>query len=435
MRAAALARAPALAALDLGSTRLKAAVLAGGRLHLVAALPSPRLLARDPRREMAPASFFSRVNHLLKALRAAVGPFSLGLCCQRSTFALRGTPEEPLSRLISWQDRRAQAWCQDHATLEGSLWQQTGLKLSPHYLGPKWATLAPTWPEHPPLGTLESLLIYNLSRGEEWRAEPSLAARTLLADGRSGQWQADLLAHFDARACQLAEIHANPQSLALAPDIRLEWVLADQAAGLLPLLAWDPQAVLINLGTGAFLLAGQRHFSPRPPWLCGLVQPGQFALEAPIPAVGDVYAPSLPHSPPTTFCLPDDAGWGCPYWQPRRRRRFSTAATPQDAALSAREGLLFRLFDLLSSGGLASRPIVLSGGGSADPLLTRGLATLLKREVLKLTQAEAGLAGMLGQLRGKPLPLAFRPCAPAPALAWLTERFSLWKNWVSLIIQ
>ena len=126
-------RAHALA-LDLGSSRFKLGVIdATGQLIDARVVRAPALSGTGTIRESRPEDYLLAIDALLKPA-AVRGVLPLGLVCQRSTFLIWNRHDgQPLTPVVSWQDRRADGWCATHAVIEPVLIRRTGLLLSPHY--------------------------------------------------------------------------------------------------------------------------------------------------------------------------------------------------------------------------------------------------------------------------------------------------------------
>ena len=129
--------------LDLGSTRFKLGVLhADGALEIVATEPAPVLRGAGLVREGEPAEFLSAATRLINLAARRWPNLPLGLVSQRSTFTLWDKQSgAALIPMISWQDRRAADWCAQHRELDSTIAEHSGLLLSPHYFGPKLASI------------------------------------------------------------------------------------------------------------------------------------------------------------------------------------------------------------------------------------------------------------------------------------------------------
>jgi len=178
-------------ALDLGTTRIKLGELrANGELRVIGTRDSPRVAGAGLVRESDAARWLNAVRELLAG--AGGGGMPLGLSSQRSSFLLwRRADGHPLTPLISWQDRRAQDWCDRHPHLEPVIARRAGLRLSPHYAGPKLASLLEQRPDwrgglaggETLFGTLDTWVAWSLSARREHVTDLSMAARTGLAPG------------------------------------------------------------------------------------------------------------------------------------------------------------------------------------------------------------------------------------------------------------
>ena len=411
------------------------------------------------RREADPQLLLARVRDLLGSVQGDRIP--LGLACQRSSFLLwdSGTGA-PLTPLVSWQDRRATEWCRRHASLEPELIARTGLLLSPHYAGPKLASMLG---EQPALaarlaagsalfGTLDSWLAWHLGEGRPHQTDLSMAARTGMLSLATGDWDPLLLDYFGVAREALPHIVASAGHVTrLQGGLLLSASLADQASGALALL--DPQAdeVLVNFGTGAFVLWPTGKPETRlPGYLTAPLRSdgrsGQaFVLEGTIngagPSLDDCGPPptSLPAEDlaSTAFALPDRAGIGAPHWRPGLGPAWSSAAAGMAAADQRRvmlEGLLFRVREILDGLGQGRTParLLVAGGLTHDPALATGLASLLGRPVEVMTEAEATVlgAGRLAAGLAPRLAVNADVIKPSSAGAYLAAKYPRWQAWL-----
>ena len=443
--------------LDLGSTRFKAGLLdACGTLRRQVSCPAPELRRDGPLCEGDSRAYVAAAAGLLDDLGELPAGLPGGLSCQRSTFVLETPAGDPVSPLISWQDTRAAGWCRANRTFEPEFHRLSGLMLSAHYVGPKLAALA----EHDDalatalrsgdvrLRLLDGLLIEHL--GGEPSTDPSMAARTGLLDIVTLDWS--------DRLCERFGIHRNclptvrPTDGLHCPTLRggvLRSSLADQSAGLVALTDADERTVLINLGTGAFVLRAigetPQHL---PGYLTGILRAGdgqaaRYALEGAISGSGPAIDRFRVHETileqtdrePGLFAIPDGAGLGAPYWRPEIRLTFSRPGSDVAACSAHRallEGLLFRIRRILDDLGQAER-VVLAGGLSRDPFMAQGLASLLGRRIERIDDAEATLCGAAISAGGQLAQTARSSTSfnPGPAGAYLSDKYAHWSDWLS----
>ena len=186
-------------ALDLGTTSIKAGLLdQHGALSHIIALPAPVISVNDGRYESDALLYAVTAERVLSECLAQTNTKPpLGLCSQRSSFLIWDKASgQPLTRLISWQDNRGKASCEDLREHESIIRDLTGLRLTPYYFAPK---LRIVLQEHPEwrgqlgrgellVGTLDTFLIWRWSGDKLHVTDASMSARTLLMDVQQQQW-------------------------------------------------------------------------------------------------------------------------------------------------------------------------------------------------------------------------------------------------------
>jgi glycerol kinase len=454
---------PLAAALDLGSTRFKRALLAeNGQLYDIRAVAAPRLTGDGLLREGKPDEFLDTATGLLEQLHAEAAGIPLGLVCQRSTFTVwEKSSGHATIPMVSWQDRRAADWCDEHAALDGLVRDRAGLRLSPHYMGPKLAAMQRNDPALARqlasgeflVGNLDAWLIWNWTSGRAHRTDVSMGARTALLDIESSDWSTALLDQFQVPRVALPElVPTRGEDLLLDLGLRLRTSIADQASSAVAVLDPDDDVALVNFGTGAFVLYPTSDPTIRKSGYLtapvrGSVDKGgvRFVLEGTINGAGpavDQFGPGPTNLPvddpcPDGFAIPDQAGLGSPHWRPDFGLTLSTAAgglSPIDRRRCVLEGLLFRVMEILADLGDGNLPqhVMISGGLARDPGVALGLASLLGRSVTVLNERETTLLGAARLAAG------LDPFAnPNTSIVERTEvgsylpaKFLRWKNWL-----
>jgi glycerol kinase len=448
----------AAAALDLGSTLLKAGTLDGrGRIVRERSLPAPPLEGNGDIRECDGSKYAAVADELLSWLvEQCPAETAVGIASQRSTFLL-WDPEtgKHATPMISWQDRRAAGWCTRHGYAEQEIINRTGLVLSAHYAGPKLAVTPERNKDTTLFGTLESYLLWRWSEGGSHETDLTMAARTAMFDLSAGNWSPELLSLYGVDASCLPRVMPTAgRSIPLSNGLRITATIADQAAGALALLA-DDECALVNLGTGAFVLKPGAGATTRiAGYLTGPVlgrDEGDdlFALEGSINGAGsavDRYGrePSeLPENDPSAaaFCIPDSAGLGSPYWRPDLGFTLSREAEMLDLADCRRialEGLLFRVRQVIEDLSPGSPPerVLLSGGLSREPFIAPALAVLLERPVELVQHSEGTLTGA-ARLAASLQPFAEPKTAivlPGSAGGYLPDKYGRWREWIDYVV-
>jgi glycerol kinase len=180
---------------------------------------------------------------------------AIGITNQRETTVLwdRDTGR-PVANAIVWQDRRTAGMCEalrEHAVL---IRERTGLTLDPYFSGTKirWLLDAvggrqsavgraplPTANRQPPtrtrlaFGTIDSWLVWNLTRGACHVTDVSNASRTMLFDIHRGEWSSELLDLLQIPREILPEVRSSSEVYAHTPEgIPIAGIAGDQQAAL-----------------------------------------------------------------------------------------------------------------------------------------------------------------------------------------------------------
>ncbi|HEX9627952.1 MAG TPA: FGGY family carbohydrate kinase [Acidiferrobacterales bacterium] len=392
-----------------------------------------------------------------------------GLATQRSSIVCWDSRDgRALSPVLSWQDRRAHAWIERFAPHGDDIHRRTGLYPNAHYGASKlrWcldhlpAVRAAAAAGDLAFGPLASFLVQRLLDERPLLADPANAARTLLWNLGTRDWDAALLALFDIPRAALPRCvptrHAYGTLATPAGGLPLQLLTGDQSAALFANGTPRADVAYINIGTGAFV---QRITGavPRqaPRLLTGIVfQDGESAvhvLEGTVNGagsalawwrerrgIGDIEA-RLPgwldqeHDPP--LFLNGVSGLGSPFWRAQFTPRFVGAApSPAGEAAAIVESVVFLLqANLEAMAAALDRPSRLQAGGGLAQLdgLCQRLADLSGLAVHRPAEQEATARGTAFLVAGQPADwpaLApgrdFRPRAN-PALR---ERCARWRQ-------
>lgn len=196
---------------------------------------------------------------------------AIGITNQRETTIVwdRET-SEPIYNAIVWQDRRTAKYC-DQLKAEGhvdEIKQKTGLVLDAYFSGTKVKWIldnvegAREKAEAGKLcfGTVDTWLVWKLTRGKMFITDVSNASRTLLFNIRTMQWDEDLLKLFNIPKAMLpevkesSEIYGDTATTLFASKIPIAGIAGDQQAALFGQMCTKPGMVKNTYGTGCFLL-------------------------------------------------------------------------------------------------------------------------------------------------------------------------------------
>lgn len=393
---------------------------------------------------------------------------ALGITNQRETVVVweRATGR-PIHRAIVWQDRRTAGACAAlrEAGHEALITTRTGLLADPYFSATKIAWLLDNVPgareaaEKGALafGTVDSFLVWRLTGGRVHATDATNAARTLLCDIRSGQWDEEMLALFRIPPAMLPEIRdcaaefgaTEPHLLGAAVPIR--GIAGDQQAATLGQGCVSPGMMKSTYGTGCFALlnTGTAPVVSRARLLSTIAYQlngaRTYALEGAIFVAGaavqwlrdglgvigsaaETQALAEAADPAQRVILvPAFTGLGAPWWDAEARGALyglTRATTPRELARAALESVGFQTRDLIEAmrrdwGAAAGSVLRVDGGMTASDWTMQFLADVLGAPVDRpvVTETTALGAAYLAALQSG--------LAPAPdgwSARWRAER-------------
>ena len=409
--------------------------------------------ARRPLRPEQPAA--DRVEYpavaLLDSLRESLVEVIAGLGERRQQLVAAGLATqranvvcwdrhsgEPLSPILSWQDRRHAGWLEQFTARAGQIHQLTGLALSPHYGASKLRWCLDNLPAVQQardsgrlmFGPMAAWLTRQLT-GCEALADPVNASRTQLWSLEQRDWDDQLLGLFGIPRELLPSCSttlANFGTLVEAPNLPLKLVTGDQSAALYAYGPLRTDTAYINLGTGAFVSRPAGDGPPFDPQLLSSVvlqtaERSEHVLEGTVNGAGaaldwlarqhgreqiapeqlnDWLGQEHPHLP---LFLNGVSGLAAPYWRSDFESRFIGQGELPQQAVAVLESILFllqanltRMQDRL---GAVERIQVSGGLGHLDDLCQR-LADLLGTPVSRPAECEATARGSAYLLAGQP---------------------------------
>ncbi len=378
----------------------------------------------------------------------------------------------PIHRAIVWQDRRTEPLMQQlrAAGHEAEVRAATGLTLDPYFSASKIAWIldacagARDRAQRGELacGTIDSWMLWNLTRGAVHATDASNASRTMLAriGGAEG-------AHWDDALCELMRVPRAmlPQIVDSSGAIAMSDPAVFGAAIAITGIAGDQQAALYGqqchreglakctFGTGCFLLANAGIESPAAPegllttvaWrIDGIttyaIEGGVFIGGSAIQWLRDglkffahahevnPLAASVPDSGGVVV-VPAFAGLGAPWWDANARgavlglTRGSTNAHVSRATL---EGVAHQVVDLVEAierAGITIVSLRVDGGAAASDLLMQIEADFLGKTVERPSNLETTALGaaMLAQ-RGRAIRAMHTDAAVHPSSEHALER-------------
>jgi glycerol kinase len=478
-----------LLALDQGTTSTRAIAfdaelhpLATAQRELPQHFPAPGWVEHDAERIWSDALAVLREAHAAAGGGAVAG---IGITNQRETTVLweRGSGR-PLGRAIVWQDRRTAAACEAlrAAGVEPLVAARTGLLLDPYFSATKLGWLLDNTSGAREaaargdlcFGTVDSFLLHRLTEGRVHATDATNAARTMLCDIRTGQWDDELLALFRIpRAC-LPEIRDCAAEFgttrALGGETPIRGMAGDQQAATLGQACFAPGMLKSTYGTGCFALlvtgaepvASQNRLLTTVAWQLGGVR--AYALEGSIFSAGAAvqwlrdglgiighareageWAAQADPAQRVTL-VPAFTGLGAPWWDAGARGALlglTRNAGRAEICRAALESVALQTADLLDAmradwPDMGDTVLRVDGGMVASDWTMQFLADILGAPVDRPAVAEttalgaAWLAGVqAGLLPGIEAPPAHwrldRRFTPGMARAEAAERHAAWR--------
>ncbi len=196
---------------------------------------------------------------------------AIGITNQRETTVVwdRKTGK-PVHHAIVWQDRRTADTCLALKNLghEAMVQSKTGLLLDPYFSATKLAWIldnvagvrARAERGELAFGTIDTWLIWQLTDGQKHATDATNAARTLIFNIHTQEWDAELLALFNIPASLLPVVQDSASDFGLTATrhlgaaVQIGGVAGDQQAALIGQACFKAGMVKSTYGTGCFMV-------------------------------------------------------------------------------------------------------------------------------------------------------------------------------------
>jgi glycerol kinase len=421
--------------------------------------PHPGWVEHDPQ-EIWTSQLATARQALQQAGISAAQVASLGITNQRETTVVwRRDTGQAIYNAIVWQDRRAEPECLRlrEAGAAPLVQQKTGLLIDAYFSATKLQWIlnnvagARDMAARGELafGTVDSWLMWQLSGGAVHATDVSNAARTMLFNIHSNQWDDELLKLLDIPKSVLPEVHpsasdfGHTQAQWLGHELAIGGVAGDQQSALFGQACFQAGQAKNTYGTGCFMLmhtGNQFQTSHNGLITTSAAQADRtpaYALEGSVFIGGAVVqwlrdglrafdksadvqalAESVPDSGGVVL-VPAFTGLGAPYWQADARGAMvglSRGTTMAHIARAALESIAFQSTALLEAMNRdAAQPVTelrVDGGACVNNLLMQFQADLLgipvlRPEVIETTALGAAyLAGLSAGIYQSPQELA-----------------------------
>ena len=355
----------------------------------------------------------------------------IGITNQReTTIVWNKQTGEPVYNAIVWQCRRTAKEIdrlkEEEPTLSAYITEKTGLLPDPYFSASKIAWIL----DHVEnarqeadagnllFGTVDTWLIWNLTRGKVHVTDYTNASRTMLFDIHALCWDQKILDYFRIPASMLPQVkpsshvygYANLGSL--GESIPIAGAAGDQQAALFGQCCFTQGEVKNTYGTGCFMLmhTGDRAVKSRAGLLTTIAASAdgtaEYALEGSVFVAGAAIQwlrdgmHLIEQAPQTqkicesvedtagTMIVPAFTGMGAPYWNPYARGMVTglTRGCQKEHFIRAlMESIAFQTMDVLTAmradAELSLLKLKVDGGASANDFLMQFQADLLGVDV------------------------------------------------------
>ena len=443
--------------LDQGTTSSRAivfdkngSIISVAQKEFTQIFPQPGWVEHDPE-EIWSTQLGVAAEAITKAGLTAEDIHAIGITNQRETTIVwdRNTGK-PVYNAIVWQDRRTADFCDElkKKNLHILIQQRTGLVVDAYFSASKvkWildnvegvraraekGTLC--------FGTVDSWLLWNLTKGQVHATDVSNASRTMLMNLQTLQWDGELEKIFNIPGNMLpqirssSEVYGTTQNILTAKNIPIAGIAGDQQSALFGQLCTQPGMVKNTYGTGCFMLmnTGEKAVISKNNLLTTVAWKingkTEYALEGSVFIAGAVVqwlrdglgiirastdveklAAKVKDSE-GVYVVPAFTGLGAPYWNQHARgtivgiTRGTTAAHIAKAAL---DSIAYQTADVLKAmeadSGIEIKELRVDGGATVNNLLMQFQSDLLNTAVVRprITETTAlGAAYLAGLATG-----------------------------------
>ncbi len=373
---------------------------------------------------------------LLKKILAQVNPkevAAIGMTNQRETTVVWDKMTgEPIYNAIIWQDQRTSSYCQElkkDKKFVKQVKKTTGLVIDSYFSATKlrWI-INEIKPEQDILfGTIDTWLLWNLTKGKIHATDTSNASRTLLFDINTLQWSDDLLAKFEIDKTILPNVLSSNSDFGYYQYndciIPIRAILGDQQAALFGQNCFSPGTVKNTYGTGCFMLmnTGNKPIFSSSGMLSTIAwtidNQTTYALEGSVFVAGSAIQwlrdnlEFFTNSSETEkmakasqvdglYFVPAFSGLGAPFWDMDARGTFfgiTRQVTKNDMIRATLESVAWRTRDIIfamsNDAEIPLKNLLVDGGASANNYMMQFQSDILGIKVERPSQIESTALG------------------------------------------
>ena len=385
----------------------------------------------------------------LKALRKVIKKasdlkgniISLGITNQRETTILWDKKTgKPVYNAIVWQDRRTQTYCEKlkKRKYEKSFRKKTGLFIDPYFSATKIKWILENVKDSKKLlksnnllfGTVDTFLIWKLTKGKKHLTEATNASRTMLFNINNNKWDKEILRKLNIPKNILPEVKNSADDFGITnkkiigKEIPISAVLGDQQAAAVGQACFEKGSIKSTYGTGAFVImnTGSKKIYSNNKLLTTICyrlnEKNTYALEGSIFIAGagvqwlrdkvklinnayetEKIAKSK-KSNDGVYIVPAFSGMGAPYWRPDARGLITGLTRNSDWKNLVRavvESVAYQSYDLFNSmrkDGLKPKIVKVDGGMISNNWFSQFLSDIINLNVIRPKVLETTALGV-----------------------------------------
>ena len=355
---------------------------------------------------------------------------TIGITNQRETTILWNKKTgKPIYNAIVWQDRRTQEYCKSlkNKNYENTFRKKTGLFIDPYFSATKIKWILDNIKVSKKLlktnnllfGTVDTFLIWKLTKGKQHLTEATNASRTMLFNINNNKWDNEILQKLKIPKNILPEVKNSADNFGktnkkiVGKEIPISAVLGDQQAAAVGQACFDRGSIKSTYGTGAFIImnTGSKKINSKNKLLTTICyrlnNKTTYALEGSIFIAGagvqwlrdkiklinnayetEKIAKST-KSNNEVYVVPAFSGIGAPYWRPDARGLITGLTRDSDWKTLVRatvESVAYQSYDLfysMNKDGLKPRIVKIDGGMVANNWFSQFLADVINLKVIR----------------------------------------------------
>lgn len=352
---------------------------------------------------------------------------SIGISNQRETFIVWDKNGTPLAPAIVWACKRSKQICNELQEQNEWIKEKTGLLIDPYFSATKLLWLIQNNTNIKNIldagelyfGTVDTWILFSLSRGKSFACDLTNASRTLLMNLKTQSWDQEILHKWQLKKLNLPEIKHSSDDFGTTnlfgwseQPIPINSMIGDSHAALFGEACFGFGDTKMTLGTGCSLLInlGNQPLKSNAGLLTTIgwstKEQVVYAWEGAIVSCGSMVewlknSLNLINDPVETanlalsvndssgvYLVPSFSGLGAPFWEMERKASFvglTLGTTPAHLVKATLDSIVFQIKAVLDAMeldlGKGIQQISINGGLSKNTYIQNALIELLKSNI------------------------------------------------------